>query len=90
MNNIFRKIFRMRYRTGKEYMFSIDEIIITPQFKAARPRHEKWIAKNKYFKEHGKFETPVTLTRDFVLIDGYCTYLICKKNGTKCPCIFIS
>lgn len=41
------------------------------------------VAKREYLKKFGKYESKVVLTKDFMLIDGYTTYLLCVENGDR-------
>ena len=40
-------------------------------------------AKREYLRKFGKYESKVVLTKDFMLIDGYTTYLLCAENGNR-------
>ena len=47
---------------------------------------QKW----SYYRNTGEFESPIILNRDFVLIDGYTSYIIAKKlEIDKVPVYFV-
>ena len=39
--------------------------------------------KREYFRRNDRFESKIVLNRDFLLIDGYTSYLLAKENGMK-------
>lgn len=47
------------------------------------PRKEKMNYKISYYLITGKFEQPIVINKEGVLIDGYTTYLICKSRNKK-------
>lgn len=59
----------------------IDKIIIPDYF--TKPNKIKLKNKIEYFKENNKFETPITINSEYVLVDGYTSYLIAKKIKMK-------
>lgn len=78
------------YDVGHEYWVNIDEIQIIPQFKESKPGFEKMMEKLRYYKRTGNFQTPIKLMRNFTLVDGYTTYLICQQHGLdKVPVYFV-
>ena len=61
----------------------IDEIRIFPFFRARPPLAEKLDRKERYYLEHGEFESEIVLDGSGNLIDGYTTYLLAGKYGLE-------
>lgn len=61
----------------------IDEIKIFSCFRARPPLAEKLDRKERYYLEHGEFESEIVLDGSGNLIDGYATYLLAGKYGLK-------
>jgi len=61
----------------------IDEIRIFPCFRARPPLAEKLDRKERYYLEHGEFESEIVLDGSGNLIDGYTTYLLAEKYGLE-------
>ena len=61
----------------------IDEIRIFPCFRARPPLAEKLDRKERYYLEHGEFESEIVLDGSGNLIDGYTTYLLAGKYGLE-------
>ena len=77
------------YETGYEYWVDLKDIKTLPQFEETPPRFKKMGQKWSYYKNTGKFESPIILNRDFELIDGYTSYIIAKKSEMdKVPVYF--
>lgn len=55
-----------------------DKIIIPDEFFKNQPSPEKLIRKTVDYCKTGKLEK-IYVDKDFVLVDGYCTYLIAKE-----------
>lgn len=64
------------YETGNEYYVDIDDIEITAQFSESKPSFVKQEA-----LKTGELPAPIVLKRDFTLVDGYISYLICLSYG---------
>ena len=71
------------YKPGQAYHVKVSDIIIPAEFAATKPRFKKMVAKREYFRKFGKYESKIILTKDFMLIAGYTTYLLCVENGDK-------
>lgn len=72
--------------SGKEYLYTVklEDIQIKPYFKKTRIGKEKFWRKCKYFEDTGKLESKIVLRReDWMLLDGYSSYVIAKKKGLK-------
>ena len=65
------------YETGNEYYVDIDDIEITAQFSESKPS----FVKHNYYLKTGELPAPIVLKRDFTLVDGYISYLICQSYG---------
>lgn len=77
------------YENNYEYWVYLREIKITPQFEETPPRYTKFAQKYDWYCKHGEFQSPIILTHDFTLINGYTSYLIAKKIGIeKVPVYF--
>ena len=68
------------YETGYEYWVYLRDIKISPEFEITPPRFKKMGQKWSYYRNTGEFESPIILNRDFVLIDGYTSYIIANKS----------
>ena len=66
------------YETGN---VDIDDIEITAQFSESKPSFAKQEAKYNYYLKTGELPAPIVLKRDFTLVDGYISYLICQSYG---------
>ena len=78
------------YETGCEYWVYLRDIKISPEFEKTLPRFNKMGQKWSYYRNTGEFESPIILDRDFVLIDGYTSYIIAKKSEMdKVPVYFV-
>lgn len=91
----FMKIIEMKFReiTNKkpnvEYWIPINDVIITYDFQLSSPRISKFKRKEREFLKNGTFGK-IILNQEFELVDGYCSYLICKKYGMdKIPVYFV-
>ena len=85
MNKLTRKIIVALglHNPGEPYKVKVSDIIIPEEFKAMKPRFEKMIQKRKFYRKNNRFESKIVLNKDFLLIDGYTSYIIAKENGMK-------
>lgn len=92
MNRIF-KMFKNMFRKFKqesEYWVYTKDIIVPDYFKSKRVGNEKWKRKLDYWKKNGKFESPIVLNKDFVLVDGFTSAKIAHLyNIEKVPVYFV-
>lgn len=66
----------------KEEMFPLDEIVIPKKFLDTPPRREKIEETIEFYKKHGKFDQPVIVRKnDLLLTDGYKRYIAAKEMG---------
>lgn len=63
----------------KEEIIKLSDIIISKKF--TKPKREKMKERSEYYREYKDFKVPIILDKNNVLIDGYTTYLIAKKEG---------
>ncbi len=85
MNKLMRKIiaaFRL-HNPSESYKVKVSDIIIPEEFKATKPRFKKMIQKREFYRKNDRFESKIVLNKDFLLIDGYTSYIIAKENGMK-------
>lgn len=85
MNKIIRKIIATLglRNPGESYKVKLSDIVIPVEFKESPPKFKKMIHKREYFRRNDRFESKIILSRDFLLIDGYTSYLLAKENGMK-------
>ena len=85
MNKLMRKIIVSLglHNPSEPYTVKVSDIIIPEEFKATKPRFEKMIQKRKFYRKNNRFESKIVLNKDFLLIDGYTSYIIAKENGMK-------
>ena len=85
MNKLMRKIIASLglHNPGEPYKVKVSDIIIPEEFKATKPRFKKMIQKRKFYRKNNRFESKIVLNKDFLLIDGYTSYIIAKENGMK-------
>ena len=85
MNKLMRKIIVSLglHNPSEPYKVKVSDIIIPEEFKATKPRFEKMIQKRKFYRKNNRFESKIVLNKDFLLIDGYTSYVIAKENGMK-------
>ena len=87
MSMVFRKFFKKK--PDVEYWLSISDIDITYDFQLSSPRIAKFTRKEREFLKNGTLGK-IILNHNFELVDGYCSYLICKKYGMdKIPVYFV-
>jgi hypothetical protein len=73
-----RIFFDIDYSSNKEYWIPIDEIKIKEEFLSHSPNYYKYKKKEKTFIKYGELGK-IVVDRNYELIDGYCSYLICMK-----------
>lgn len=91
MNKLKKFIKNKLYnKSSCEYWVSIKDIEIQEDFKNHKPSKQKLNKKYDWYSKHGEFQSPIILNRDFVLIDGYTSYLIAENyNLGKVPVYFV-
>lgn len=73
-----RIFFDIDYSSNKEYWIPINEIKIREEFLTTPPNYRKFRKKENTFIKYGELGK-IVIDRNYELIDGYCSYLICKK-----------
>ena len=72
-----------------EYWVPINDVIIKYDFQLHSPRIKKFKRKERDFINDGTLGK-IILNQNFELVDGYCSYLICKKYAMdKIPVYFV-
>ena len=61
----------------------LKNIKISKEFKMKYPRTLKLISKMEYYLRNNKFEQPIIINKDNVLIDGYTSYIIAQMLNKK-------
>lgn len=88
MNKTLRNLL-FGYRIDTEYWIPIKDIVITYNFQLTSPNHKKFKRKLYNFKKFGALGR-IEINKNFELVDGYCSYLICKKYDMgKVPVYFV-
>lgn len=85
MKNIIKDL-KMRlgfYKIGYSYMVKLSDIAIPIEFEDNKPKPKKMFKKREYLRRNGKYESKVVLNRNFVLVDGYTTYLLSTERDEK-------
>lgn len=85
MNKIIRRIIATLglHNPGEPYKVKVSDIVIPAEFKECPPKFKKMAYKREYFRRNDRFESKIILSRDFLLIDGYTSYLLAKENDMK-------
>ena len=84
---IFKKFYKKK--PDVEYWIPIRYVNITYDFQLSCPGITKFKRKEKEFLKNGTLGK-IILNQNFELVDGYCSYLICKKHGMdKIPVYFV-
>lgn len=65
----------------QNFIIDIDLIKIPENF--VKPSKDKLNAKFEYYNKNKRFEVPIIINSKNVLVDGYTSYLIAKKNNLK-------
>lgn len=61
----------------------LKNIKISKQFKMNYPGQIKLISKMEYYLRNNKFEQPIIVNKDNVLVDGYTSYIIAQMLNKK-------
>lgn len=61
----------------------LKNIKISKEFKMKYPRTLKLISKMEYYSRNNKFEQPIVINKDNVLVDGYTSYIIAQMLNKK-------
>ena len=85
MNKLMRKIIVALglHNPGESYKVKVSDIIIPEEFKATKQKKKKMLQKREFYIKNDRFESKIVLNKDFLLIDGYTSYIIAKENGMK-------
>lgn len=77
----FKKHF-IEYKCKRILKKHFDEIVISKAFRQTPPRPEKLQGKTYAFFVRYKLD-PIIVDKNYILIDGYCAYLIAKENNYR-------
>ena len=85
MNKLTRKIIVALglHNPGEPYKVKVSDIVIPVEFKESPPRFKKMMHKREFYRKNNRFESKIVLNKDFLLIDGYTSYIIAKENYMK-------
>ena len=61
----------------------LKNIKISKEFKMEYPKTLKLISKMEYYLRNNKFEQPIVINKDNVLVDGYTSYIIAQMLNKK-------
>ena len=64
-------------------LIKISSIRIPEEYYWKPPRQEKIVEHIQYYKEHGSFQNPVTITQRGLLTDGFIHYLLACEMGIE-------
>ena len=80
---------RRKRKFGYEYWIKLSDIKISEDFKKHMPSQRKYNQKKDWYLKHGVFQSNILLGADFLLKDGFTSYLIAKEmNMIKVPVYF--
>ncbi len=82
LNKIKLRIRSKRLPLGVKEV-KVKDIIISDRFKADLPRAEKVYEKYSNYRKTGRFEDKILLDENYLLLDGYITYMIARMVGVK-------
>lgn len=77
---LFKNIFEIFRKNNNVYHVKLSEITVPSSFQKTPPKAEKMKKKWFYYRDNGEFESPIIIDNDFVLVDGYTSYLIAKEE----------
>lgn len=90
LRGITNKLMKLTKKTGKIYWISIEKIKIPHEFAQTPPNKKKMEQKWTYYRKTGKLQSSILLTRDYVLVDGYTSYIIaCETDMGVAPVQFV-
>lgn len=61
----------------------LKNIKISKKFKMSYPNTLKLMSKMEYYLHNNKFEQPIIVNKDNVLVDGYTSYIIAQMLNKK-------
>ena len=61
----------------------LKNIKISKEFKMKYPKTLKLISKMEYYLRNNKFEQPIVINKDNVLVDGYTSYITAQMLNKK-------
>ncbi len=64
-------------------IMKLSKIKIPKEFELHPPKFKKMLEKIAFYLEHRKFEQPIIIDKNNILVDGYTTYLLATECGKK-------
>lgn len=64
---------------GNPYLVPLQDIKIPMRFLTHPPKMDKLMERVRWFANTGKFSVPIIIDKNFVLRDGYTSYLAAKR-----------
>lgn len=61
----------------------VSDIKVTSAFRRTTPRAYKMDACREYYKQNGRIDKPIIVSRSGYVLDGYIRYLILKENNVE-------
>lgn len=90
IKGITNKLMRLTKKTGRVYWVSVEKIKVPQEFSMTPPKSKKMESKWEYYRKTGKLQSSILLTRDYVLVDGYTSYIIaCETDMGVAPVQFV-
>ena len=90
LKRINRKWINFIYKSNKIYWIPVNKVSIPSEYRLTPPNKKNMENKWEYVRKPGKMQSPILLSRDFVLVDGYTSYLIaCEAELGKIPVQFV-
>ena len=90
IKGIINKLMRLTKKTGRVYWVSVEKIKVPQEFSMTPPKSKKMESKWEYYRKTGKLQSSILLTRNYVLVDGYTSYIIaCEAEMGKIPVQFV-
>lgn len=67
----------------REKKVRLSKIKIPEEMQLTPPSPQKLETRYTYFLRYREFQSKITVTRDFILTDGYTTYLLARMFGRR-------
>ena len=64
----------------KYSLMKVSDIKVTSAFRRTTPRSYKMDACREYYKQNGRIDKPIIVSRSGYVLDGYIRYLILKEK----------
>lgn len=77
---IYKAITTAQAKLGAEYWVPLSQIYVPEDYRKTCIGRVKYANKVKFYDVHGYCESKIVLNRDFMLIDGYSSYVILRNK----------